>query len=95
MDDGGGDGGGSGDDGDDGDSLEELAAFGGDYDSFTGTVTYDITDFSTGNSAGLTGVTTMAIYQKDGSSRFDISSPEDEIIFISRPDASYLCSGSD
>ena len=91
--DGGDDADGDGDGG--GDSLAELAAFGGDYDSFTGTVTYDITDFSTGNTAGLTGVTNMAIYQKDGSSRFDISSPEDEIIFISTPDASYLCSGSD
>ncbi|MCH7617271.1 MAG: hypothetical protein IIB18_05360 [Chloroflexi bacterium] len=89
MDDFDGDGGGEGDD----DSLAELAAFGGDYDSYTGKVTYDITDFSTGDSAGLTGVTSMTIYQKNGSSRLDISNPDDDIIFISTPDASYLCSG--
>ncbi len=91
MDDGGGDGGGGGDDG--GDSLAELAEFGGDFDSITGKVTYDITDFSTGDSAGLTGVTSMTIYQKNGSSRLDISNADDDIIFISTPDASYLCSG--
>ncbi len=91
MDDGG-DGDADGDDGDS-DSLAELAAFGGDYDSFTGKVTYDITDFSTGDGAGLTGITSMTIYQKNGSSRFDISNPDDDIIFISTPDASYLCSG--
>ena len=97
MSDGDGDGDSNGDgdgDGDgDGGSLADLAAFGGDYDSFTGKVTYDITDFSTGDSAGLTGVTTMSIYQKNGSSRFDISSADGDIIFISTPDASYLCSG--
>ena len=81
------------DGGDDGDSLAALAAFGGDYESYTGKVTYDITDFSTGDGADLTGFATMTIYQKDGSSRLDISSPDDDIIFISTPDASYLCSG--
>jgi hypothetical protein len=83
------------DDGGDGgdDSLADLAAFGGDYDSFTGKVTYDIADFSTGDGAGLTGITSMTIYQKNGSSRFDISNADDDIIFISTPDASYLCSG--
>ncbi|MCI0839900.1 MAG: hypothetical protein J4O00_09765 [Chloroflexi bacterium] len=88
--------GGEGDDGNGdggGDSLAELAAFGGDYDSYTGKVTYDITDFSTGDGAGLTGVTSMTIYQKNGSSRLDISNSDDDIIFISTPDASYLCSG--
>ena len=85
--------GGDGDGEGDSDSLAELAAFGGDYSSYTGKVTYDITDFSTGDSAGLTGVTSMTIYQKDGSSRLDISSPDGDIIFISTPDASYLCSG--
>ncbi len=86
-----------GDDGDDDsdgdDSLASLSSFGSDYDSYTGKVTYDITDFSTGDSAGLTGISTMSIYQKGASSRFDISSPDGDIIFISTPDASYLCSG--
>ena len=82
-----------GDDGDGGgDSLAELVAFGGDYESYTGKVTYEISDFSTGDGAGLTGVTTMTIYQKGGSSRLDISSADGDIIFISTPDASYLCS---
>ena len=83
----------TGDDGDggngegDGDSLANLAAFGGDYDSFTGKVTYDTTNFL-GDGSGLS---SMTIYQKDGSSRFDISSADGEIIFISAPDATYLC----
>jgi hypothetical protein len=85
---------GDGGDGDGGsDSLAELAAFGGDYESYTGKVTYEISDFDTGDGAGLGGVNTMTIYQKGGSSRLDISSADGDIIFISTPDASYLCSG--
>ena len=90
-DDGGDDGEGDGDGGSD--SLAELAAFGGDYESYTGKVTYDISDFDTGDGAGLGGVSTMTIYQKGGSSRLDISSPDGDIIFINTADASYLCSG--
>lgn len=76
------------DDGDgDGDSLANLAAFGSNYDSFTGKVTYNITDFAGGDS----GIVSMTIYQKDGSSRFDISSADGDISFISTPDATYLC----
>ena len=71
----------------DGDSLANLAAFGGEYDSFTGKVTYDTTNFL-GNESGFS---SMTIYQKDGSSRFDISSADGEIIFISTPDATYSC----
>ncbi|MCH8201038.1 MAG: hypothetical protein IIB85_03865, partial [Chloroflexi bacterium] len=72
---------GNGDGGGDGDLLADLAAFGGDYDSFTGKVTYDLTDFAGGDS----GITSMSIYQKDGSSRYDISSEDGDITFISTP----------
>lgn len=93
SDDDGGDDGGSGDpiatmgDDGDGDSLANLAAFGGEYDAFTGKVTYDTTNFL-GNESGFS---SMTIYQKGGSSRFDISSADGEIIFISTPDATYSC----
>ncbi len=83
--DGDGDGGGDGDG--DGDSLAELSSFGGDYDSFTGKVTYDTSNFGDDS-----GVSSMSIYQKNGSSRFDIVSSDGDVIFISTPDASYLCS---
>lgn len=82
-----GDGDGDDDSDSDGDSLADLAAFGSGYDSFTGKVTYEIVDFIGGDS----GIASMSIYQKDGSSRFDISSTDGEIIFISTPDATYLC----
>jgi len=81
TDDGDGDGNGSGS------SLADLAAFGSDYESFNGKVTYNITDF-----VAEGGVSSMTIYQKDGSSRFDIASDTGDISFISTPDASYLCS---
>ena len=90
TDDGNGNGDGDGDDdgdGDgDGDLLADLAAFGGDYDSFTGKVTYDTSNFGDDS-----GVSSMSIYQKNGSSRYDISSEDGDIIFISTPEATYLC----
>lgn len=83
---------GDGDGDGDSDSLAQLAAFGDDYDSFSGQVSYTITDFGGGDNAGLSDISTMTIYQKGSSSRFDISSADGDISFISTPDASYLCS---
>ncbi len=80
--DGDGDGGGDGDDS----SLADLAGFGDDYESFEGKVTYNITGFTAEGGLG-----SMSIYQKGTSSRFDITSDDGEVIFISTPDATYLC----
>ncbi len=82
-----GDGNGDGDGDGDGSSLADLASFGDDYKSFNGKVTYSMTGFIGGGS----GVGSMTIYQKDGSSRFDISSEDGDITFISTPDATYFC----
>ena len=43
---------------------------------------------------GDSGIASMTIYQKDGSSRFDISSADGDITFISTPEATYLCTES-
>ncbi len=79
-----GDGDGGGDS--DGSSLTDLASFGDDYESFNGRITYNITSF-----AAEGGEASITIYQKDGKSRFDISSEDGDITFISTPDATYLC----
>ena len=78
---------GDGDGDGDGSSLADLAEFGDDYETFSGMVTYNISNFTAEG-----GVGSMSIYQKDGSSRFDISSGDGDVSFISTPDATYLCS---
>ncbi len=74
---------------DGGSSLDDLANFTSDYEAFEGMVTYVI-DF-TGNEGGLS---SMTIYQKGGSSRFDVSTDEGDVAFISTPDATFLCADS-
>ena len=73
-------------DGDDASAeLDELVQ---DYESFTGHVSYDITEL-TGSDA--TGLSSMSFYQKDGKQRVDIEDDMGTSTFITTAEDIYLC----
>ena len=73
------------DGGDSSDAAGQLAALAGEYETFEGYVKYEARDF------GDAGFSSMAIYQKGTSSRFDIESADGNVIMITTPDATYMC----
>jgi hypothetical protein len=81
------DGGDGDDDGDSGDAAADLAALAGDYEKFEGYVKYDAQNFGGADS----GLSSMAIYQKGDSSRIDMESADGNVILITTPDATYMC----
>lgn len=73
------------------DATDALAKFASDYERFTGKVKYEIKDFSSADTAGLS---SMAIYQSSDKSRVDIESAAGNVIIIDTPDASYTCTAN-
>jgi len=68
-----------------GDAAEELKKLAGEYEQFEGYVKYSTSGF------GSDSASSIALYQKGGSSRLDIESPDGNIIIINTPDATYMC----
>jgi hypothetical protein len=72
----------------DDDASTELDELVQDYESFTGHVTYDITELTSSDDTGLS---SMSFYQKDGKQRVDIEDDTGTSTFITTEDDIYLC----
>ncbi len=59
-----------------------------EYATFTGKIKYEIKDVT---GTDTTGLTAMTFYQRGDKSRVDIESAEGNVIVITTPDASYMC----